>query len=228
MAVLERTLSFDHMWAATHPPAVKHTRLPQSLSGSGFAVKLARLDKREVPLLFDPRGRPFAEAGVFVGPLSDEPRLASYQRKARQTAEPAYAAAFERQFAYLKRANFNAELAWALHVADHPEIKGLVEALDPSGGSWVPPTFAFDVFRAVSEQSLLGLCSQRPTSADRLVVPRFVPGSNPAYATQLGISVVGETPNQTPSDVPLAQIDVSIGRLRTILRVSRDLFTDAP
>jgi HK97 family phage major capsid protein len=59
-------------------------------------------------------------------------------------------------------------------------------------------------------------------------MPRFVPGSNAAYSTQLGISVVGETPNQTASMPTLGQIDISLGRLRSIVRVSRDLFTDAP
>src|SRR5215831_18225052 len=263
MAVTERTLSFDHMWSASHLPAVKHsssqTRLPKAMQQAGFEIKTVG----ETPLVFDRHGRPFAEAGVFCGPLASEAahvvsasesyaphrsefaidrslvpsterqRVAAYQSKMRLTATAEFEAAFMRQFAYLKKANFDHNLANTLHVYQHPEVKNLLEGLDFAGGAWVPPTFLSEVMSAVSEQSLMGLATIRPTSSDTLWIPTFLPNASSAYSSQMPITGgAGETPARPSPTLSgglgFGLLEIPIKRFRTPpIPVSRDLLADA-
>jgi HK97 family phage major capsid protein len=235
MPTLERTISHDHMWPASHPLAVKDTlpraTLPSHMLEGGFELKMASLGHRQQPVVVDQRGRVHAEACVFAGAYSTDPRLADYQRKMRWSARTAYARGFWAWPRFLVKANYQRELAFALMHHEMPlESKALVEGIDPSGGFLVPPDFSATVLAQLAEQSLARFASVRPCSTDVLRVPRFQPNTAyPALGTQLQPTVVGETAsNQAFADVHFGVIQIPIRRFRSIVRLSKDLIADSP
>ena len=233
-----RVLSYDHMWSSAEDQgrAIQRklqspvTALPPSMQKAGFEVKMVEHDGRERPMVVDARGRVFSEAAVYVGPLSTEAKLGNYQWRMRQNATPARARAFRLQFEYLRKSNFDPDLAFALLRREWPsEAKALSESLDPQGGFLVPPDWVAEVWSSVAENSLMSLCTVRPTTSDLLYVPRFLPStSQPSvYSSQLQPTVTGETTTQAAADVHFGALQVPIRPIRSKIRMSRDLMSDA-
>lgn len=232
MAVTERTLSYDHMWSPAHPPAVKGARPPRAMATRGFEVKHLTYGNQSVPVVHTPSGLPFAPLEVYDGPLpTHDAKLARYMQAARWAQRADYRSAFWGHFAYLRKAGFDHDLAFAMqHHAAPAETKALSEAVGPSGGYWVPADFLAEILSAISEQSLLSMATLRPTTSDTLYVPRFLPSlSAPSVrSTRLEPTVTGETSNQTPvTDTQFGLLPVAVRVLRSKVRLSRDLLADA-
>jgi HK97 family phage major capsid protein len=225
-------ISTDHMW--TESSRAESPGLATHLLNAGFQVKTISLDGRQTRQVFSPQGRPFADAFVYEGAYSEDRKLASYQRKMRQVSTPQYARAFWSWPGYIRKAGYDPDLAFALlHHQQPNEAKALSEGIDAAGGFWVPPDFVSAVLSAVSEQSLMILCSVRPTSSDTLHVPRFLPPSTlpSVYSTQMPIVAgASETPARPPNQgqTPgFGLLSVPVRRFRSIVTVSRDALADA-
>jgi HK97 family phage major capsid protein len=220
-------LSYDHMWTSDTPPS--RAGLPRHLAARGFEIKTIAYGGKPQPVVVA-AGRPFAEAMVYMGEYSIDTRLADYQSKARATASPSYERAFWSWPSFLRKAGWDERMAYSLMRSATPaEYKALTEAVDGAGGFWVPPTFLAEVFSAVAEQSLMPLCTLRPTTSDVLEIPRFLPSTvaPSVYSTRLQPTVTGETPNQTPADVGTGYLKVYVRPIRSKIRASRDWLADA-
>ena len=218
MAVMERS--------------AKVTALPGGLARHGFEVKTIHYGSRQAQVIHTPSGVPFAPLEVYDGPYpTQDAKLARYMQAARWSQRNDYKAAFWRFPTFLRKAGWNADFAFAMLHHDQPaEAKALSEGVDSLGGYLVPPDFLSEIVSAVSEQSLLGMATLRPTTSDVLYAPRFLPSlvAPSVRSTRLEPTVTGETPNQTPvTDTQFGLLPVLVRVFRSKVRVSRDLLMDA-
>jgi HK97 family phage major capsid protein len=222
MAVIERT--------TVRTPEPDRSRLPGGLASLGFEVKTLDYGSHARPVIHTPTGLPYAPLEVFDGPYPvSDAKTARYMTRMRWSQRRDYKAAFWSWPSALRKANYNADLAFAMLPPD--ERKALSEGIDAGGGFLVPPDFLAEVMSAVAESSLMGLATIRPTTSDMLYVPRFLPNASSAYATQMTIvGGAGEMPAR-PSGMGTSPgfgiLEVPIKRFRSIVTVTKDLLADA-
>jgi HK97 family phage major capsid protein len=161
-------------------------------------------------------------ASVVEKPADDDRHeLVALRKEARTVTSPEYGSAF---WAHLRAAPHQSPLI-------STQIKALSEGTDGSGGYLVPGELlaAITAQRAASAV-VRPFATVVPTIRDVLQIPMSAPASSDPdnWASDLLAQWVGEVPSFTSADPSFQLINIPVRKLWLPLRVSSDLFMDAP